>query len=115
MGLFHLQRRSDCIEACLHDLAEVEEIVIGRDSSSTRQTENTGLASALPAPIRLTAVIVTEFIHSVVVAEVAVVAIFPNVARVGVEERVVTAAIRELDSAEASFGLDALGLKDWFQ
>jgi hypothetical protein len=33
---------------------------------------------------------------SVVVAKVAMVAIFPNVASVGIEERVVTRAIREL-------------------
>jgi uncharacterized protein (DUF1810 family) len=52
---------------------------------------------------------------SVVVAKVAMVAIFPNVASVGVEERVVTAAIRELDTGEASLRHYGLGLKNWFQ
>jgi hypothetical protein len=49
----------------------------------------------------------------VVVAKVAMVAIFPNVASVGIEERVVTPAIRELDASEASVGPGGLGLKDW--
>jgi hypothetical protein len=48
----------------------------------------------------------------VVVAEVAVVAIFPNVASVGIEERVVTPAIRELDAGVASLRHSGLGLKD---
>jgi hypothetical protein len=52
---------------------------------------------------------------SIVVAEVAMVAIFPNVASVGVEERVVTAAIRELDTGEVSLRHYGLGLKKWFQ
>ena len=46
---------------------------------------------------------------SVVVAKVAVFAIFPNVARVGIEKRVVAAgAIRELDPAEASLRRERL-------
>ena len=49
------------------------------------------------------------------VAEVAVVAIFPNVASVGIEERVVTAAIRELDTGVGSLRHDSLRLKNWFQ
>jgi uncharacterized protein (DUF1810 family) len=52
---------------------------------------------------------------SVVVAEVAMVAIFPNVASVGVEERVVTAAIRELDTGEVSLRHYGLGMKNWLQ
>ena len=51
----------------------------------------------------------------VVVAEVAVVAILPNVASVGIEERVVTPAIRELDAGVGSLRHGGLGLKDWFQ
>jgi hypothetical protein len=51
---------------------------------------------------------------SVVLSKVAVVAIFPNVATAGVEERVVTPAIRELDSGEVSVRQGSLGLKDWF-
>jgi hypothetical protein len=50
-----------------------------------------------------------------VVAEVAVVAIFPNVASVGIEERVVTPAIRELDTGVTSLRHCGLGLKNWFQ
>jgi hypothetical protein len=50
-----------------------------------------------------------------VVAKVAVVAIFPNVASVGIEERMVTPAIRELDTGEVSLRHDGLGLSDWFQ
>jgi len=52
---------------------------------------------------------------SVVVAEVAMVAIFPNVASVGVEERVVAAAIRELDTGEVSLRHYGLGMKNWLQ
>ena len=52
---------------------------------------------------------------SVVVAEVAMVAIFPNVASVGIEERVVTPAIGELDTGVVSLRHDGLGLKGWFQ
>ncbi|MGO9263230.1 MAG: hypothetical protein ACLQU1_44165 [Bryobacteraceae bacterium] len=51
----------------------------------------------------------------VVVAKVAVVAILPNVASVGIEERVVTPAIRELDSGEVSLRHGGLGLSDWLQ
>lgn len=49
------------------------------------------------------------------VAKVAMVAIFPNVASGGVEERVVTPAIRELDTSEVSLRHGGLGLKDWVQ
>jgi hypothetical protein len=50
-----------------------------------------------------------------VVAEVAVIAIFPNVASVGIEERVIAPAIRELDTNVASLRHGGLGLKNWFQ
>jgi hypothetical protein len=43
------------------------------------------------------------------------VAIFPNFASIGIEERVVTGAIRELDTGEVSLRHDAMGLKNWFQ
>jgi len=41
----------------------------------------------------LTPVILAKFMDLVVIAKVAMVAVFPNVAGVGVEERVVTAAV----------------------
>jgi hypothetical protein len=50
-----------------------------------------------------------------VLAKVAIVAIFPHVAAPGIEERVVTPAIRELDVVEDSVRHDGLGLKDWSQ
>jgi len=76
-----------------------------------------------PAPFLLTPVIVvaivivilTEFVDFVVLFKVATVAIFPNVATAGIEERVVPPAIRELDTAEGSTRHGGLGLKDWFQ
>jgi hypothetical protein len=51
----------------------------------------------------------------VVLAKMAIVTIFPNVATASVEKRVVTSAIRELDTAEVSRRHGVLGLKDWFQ
>jgi hypothetical protein len=51
----------------------------------------------------------------VVLFKVAIFAIFPNVATAGIEERVVTPAIRELDTAVGSVRHGGLGLKDWFQ
>jgi hypothetical protein len=50
----------------------------------------------------------------VMVAKVAMVAIFPNVAGVDIKKRVVTPAVRELDPGKASGRQSALGLKDWF-
>jgi hypothetical protein len=52
---------------------------------------------------------------SVVIAKVAMVAIFPNVASVGIEERVVAAAIRELDTGEVSLRHYGLGMKNWLE
>lgn len=54
-----------------------------------------GTISVPPVLSLLTPVIVilTEFMNFVVVAKVAMVAIFPNVAGVGIEERVVTPAV----------------------
>jgi len=51
----------------------------------------------------------------VVLFKVAIVAIFPNVATAGIEERVLTPAIRELDTAVGSVRHGGLGLKDWSQ
>jgi hypothetical protein len=51
----------------------------------------------------------------VVLAKLAIVAIFPNVAAAGIKERVVTTAIRELDTDVLSVRHGGLGLKDWFQ
>jgi hypothetical protein len=50
-----------------------------------------------------------------VLAKLAIVAIFPNVAAAGIKERVVTTAIRELDTDVLSVRHGGLGLKDWFQ
>jgi hypothetical protein len=60
-------------------------------------------------------VILAKFSDFVVVAKVAMVAIFPNVASIGVEERVVTPVISELDTGVGSLGHDGLRLKNWFQ
>jgi hypothetical protein len=49
-----------------------------------------------------------------VLAKFAIVAIFPNVATAAIEERVVTPAIRELETDVLSLGHGGLGLKDWF-
>jgi hypothetical protein len=59
-------------------------------------------------------VILTEFTDFVVLFKVAPLAIFPNVTTAGIEERVVTPAIRELDTAVGSVRHGGLGLKDWF-
>jgi hypothetical protein len=50
----------------------------------------------------------------VMVAKVAMVAIFPNVASVGIEKRVVTAAIRELDTSKARC-VGGLRLENWLE
>jgi hypothetical protein len=61
-------------------------------------------------------VILTKLMDFVVLAKLALVAIFPNVATAGIEERVVAPAIRELDTSEVSIiRHGGLGLKDWFQ
>jgi hypothetical protein len=60
-------------------------------------------------------VIFTKLVDFVVLAKVAIVAILPNVATAGIEEGVVTPAIRELDTAVVSLRHGALGLKDWVQ
>jgi len=49
----------------------------------------------------------------VVVAKFAIVAIFPNVATAAIEERVVAAAIRELDTDVLSLRQGGLGVKQW--
>src|ERR1019366_4606934 len=75
--------------------------------------------SGFPAPFLLASVIaimiLTEFMDFVVLFKAAIVAIFPNVATAGIEERVVPSAIRELDAAVASIRHGGLGLNDWFQ
>jgi hypothetical protein len=73
-----------------------------------------GRAPGIPGPVPLAPVILTEFMDFVMIAKVATVAIFPNVATVGIEERVVTPAIRELNTGEGSLRQGGLGLKDWF-
>jgi hypothetical protein len=59
---------------------------------SSRNGTSTGRSLGSPAPFPLAPVILTEFTDFVVVAKVAMVAIFPNVASVAIEERVVTPA-----------------------
>jgi hypothetical protein len=60
-------------------------------------------------------VILTKLMDFVVLAELTIVAIFPNVATAAIEERVVTPAIRELDPDVLSVGHGGLGLKEWLQ
>jgi hypothetical protein len=59
---------------------------------------------------KLTPVILTQLKDFVVVAKVAVVAIFPDVASVGIEEWAVTSAIRESNTGVGSLCHDGLGL-----
>jgi hypothetical protein len=49
----------------------------------------------------------------VMVPKVAMVAIFPNVASVGIEKRMVTAAIRELDTGKSARCVGWLRLENW--
>src|ERR1700726_3197192 len=51
----------------------------------------------------------------VMVAEVSMVAIFPNVASVDIEKRMVTAAIRELDTGKGAGCAGGLRLENWLQ
>jgi hypothetical protein len=59
-------------------------------------------------------VILTKLMDFVMLAKLAIVAIFPNVAAAGIKERVVPPAIRELDSGVPSLRHGRLGLKEWF-
>jgi hypothetical protein len=59
-------------------------------------------------------VILTKLMDFVVLVELAILAIFPNVAAAGIEERVVAPAIRELDRGVLSLRHSGLGLKHWF-
>src|ERR1035438_1938094 len=63
------------------------------------------------APFPLVIVILTKLVDFVVLAIVAIFAIFPNVASAGIEERVVTPAIRELDTGVLSLRHGGLRLK----
>jgi hypothetical protein len=60
-------------------------------------------------------VILTKLMDFVVLAKLAIVAIFPNVAAAGIKERVITTAIRELDTDVLSLGHGGLRLKELFQ
>ena len=64
-------------------------------------------------PILLAAVILAWFMDFVMVAKVAMVAVFPNVASVGIKECVVATTVGELDACIGSLGHDALGLENW--
>ena len=64
-----------------------------------------------PAPFLLVIVILTKLVDFVVLTIVAIFAIFPNVASAGIEERMVTPAIRELDTGVLSLRHGGLRLK----
>ncbi len=93
--------------------------VVHPQSATSRKPRRNSISCAATTLARLTpliaVVILTEFMDFVMLFKVALVAIFPNVATPGIEERVVTPAIRELDTAVASVRHGGLGLKDWFQ
>jgi hypothetical protein len=65
--------------------------------------------------VAIAVAIFAKLMHSVVLAKLSIVAIFPNVAAPGIEERVVSPAIRELDTDVLPVRHGGLGLKDWFQ
>jgi hypothetical protein len=67
------------------------------------------------SPSVIAIVVPTEFTDFVVLFKVAIVAIFPNIATAGIEERVVAPAVRELDASVRSIRQGGLRLKDWFQ
>jgi hypothetical protein len=69
----------------------------------------------VPGPVSLTIEILTPCVGSVVLAIVAIVVMYPNIASLGIEERGFTVAIRELDAAPVSCRLGSRGLKVWFQ
>jgi hypothetical protein len=76
--------------------------------------------SAPPYPglvivIVIAIVVLAKLMDFVVLVKLAVVAIFPYVPAAGIEERVVTAAIRELDTYVLSLGHGGLRLEDWLQ
>jgi hypothetical protein len=61
-------------------------------------------------------VILTKLMDFVVLAKLALVAIFPNVTTAGIKERVVAPAIGKLNPSEVSIIRHGdLRLKDWFQ
>jgi hypothetical protein len=60
-------------------------------------------------------VILAKLMDFVVLAKLAIVAIFPNIAAAAIEERVVTPAIRKLDTDVLSVCQGGLGLKDGFK
>jgi hypothetical protein len=68
-----------------------------------------------PLVVVIAIVVFTKLVDLVVLTELSIVAVFPNIAAAGIEERVVTAAIRELDAYVLSLGHGGLRLKDWFQ
>jgi len=65
--------------------------------------------------IAIVIVILAQLMDFVVLAKLAIVAIFPNVPAAGIKERVVTTAIGELDTDVLSVRHGRLGLEDWFQ
>jgi hypothetical protein len=60
-------------------------------------------------------VVLAKLMDFVVLVKLAIVAIFPYVPAAGIEERVVTAAVRELDTYVPSLGQGGLGLEDRLQ
>jgi hypothetical protein len=65
--------------------------------------------------IAIVIVVLTKLMDFVVLAELAIVAIFPDVATAAIEERVVPPAIGELHPGVLSVGHGGLWLKEWFQ
>jgi hypothetical protein len=68
----------------------------------------------MPA-IVITIVILAKLMDFVVLAKLAIIAIFPDVPTAGIEERVVAPAIRELDPGVLPIRHGGLGLKEWLQ
>jgi hypothetical protein len=66
-------------------------------------------------PILIPPVIPTQLLDLIVLAKVAIVAIFPDVTTARIEERVVPPTVRELEMVEDSSSHDGLGWKDGLQ
>ena len=57
--------------------------------------------------------VLTQFTDFVMIAKVAMVAIFPHVAGTDIEKRMVAAAIRELDTGKRTRCFSGLRLENW--
>jgi hypothetical protein len=78
-----------------------------------RKPQVPGTIPLMPA---IVIVILTKLMDFVVLAKLALVAIFPNVTTAGIKERAVAPAIGKLNPSEVSIiRHGGLRLKDWFQ